>query len=98
MLRTSLAVAVLAMSFATSADAYITLNSTYSNLVTFNIVGFNGCQMQGVSMNGHLLAGQATDSALVGAKDADPRSTTAEIAPLAVEAVILPTGETVDLR
>jgi hypothetical protein len=98
MLRTSLAAAVMAMSFATSADAYISLNSTYSNIVTFNIAGFNGCQMQGVSLNGQSLAGQATDDVLVGAKDADPRSTTAEIAPLVVEAVVLPTGETMTLR
>jgi hypothetical protein len=93
MLRTSLAAAVTAMSFATSADAYISLNSTYSNIVTFNIAGFNGCQMQGVSMNGQSLAGQATDDVLAGAKDADPRAV-----PLAVEAVILPTGETMALR
>ena len=100
MLRTSLAaaVAITAMSFATSADAYITYNGTYSNYVTLNIVGFNGCQVQGVSMNGHPRAGQATDGGLAGAKDADRCSTTAEIAPLAAEAVILPTGETVDLR
>lgn len=100
MLRTSLvsALAVMAMSFATSADAYITFNGTYSNYITLNIVGFNGCQMQGVSMNGHPLAGQATDGVLAGAKDVDPRSTTAEITPLAVEAVVLPNGETVDLR
>ena len=90
MLRTSLAatVAITAMSFATSADAYIIFNGTYSNFVAFN-----GCQMQGVSMNGQPLAGQATDGALAGAKDADPRAV-----PLAVEAVILPTGETIDLR
>ena len=74
MLRISVAavVAVMAMSFATSADAYISLNGP--------------------------LAGPATDSSLPGAKDAGARAAAAKTVPLAVEAVILPTGETVDLR
>jgi hypothetical protein len=100
MLRTSFAaaVAVMAMSFATSADAYIAFNGTYSNIIVLNIVAFNGCQMQGVSMNGHPLASRPTVGALADAKDADPRAAAAETVRLAVEAVILPTGETVDLR
>jgi hypothetical protein len=85
MLRMSLAVAasVAAMSLATGADAFIIFNGVSTNLISYN---------------GPPLAGQATDGALAGAKDADPRSTTAEITLLAVEVVILPTGETVDLR
>ena len=90
MFRISLAVAasVAAMSLATSADA----------LLMFNGMSLNGASTNVVSFNGPPLAGQATDGSLAGAKDAGPRSATAETAPLAVEAVILPTGETVDLR
>lgn len=85
MLRMSLAAAasVAAMSLATGADAIIMFNGVSANLISFN---------------GQPLAGHVADGALDGAKDADPRSAGAEITPLAVEAVTLPTGETVDLR
>ena len=86
MFRISLAVvaSVAAMSLATSADA----------LIMFNGMSLNGASTNVISFNGQPLAGLPT----VGALDADPRAAAAKTAPLAVETVILPTGETVDLR
>jgi hypothetical protein len=90
MFRISLAVAasVAAMSLATSADALIMVNGMSLNGASTNVISFNG----------QPLAGLPTVGALAGAKDADPRAAVAKTEPLAVEAVILPTGETVDLR
>ena len=90
MFRISLAVAasVAAMSLATSADA----------LIMFNGISLNGASTNIISFNGQPLTGLPTIGASVGGKHADPRATVAKTVPLAVEAVILPTGETVDLR
>jgi hypothetical protein len=51
---------------------------------------------QGVSLHGYEQHAHLTSSAAVGAQDATPRA--APAIPLAVEAVILATGETVNLR
>ena len=90
MLRISLAVAasVAAMSLATSADARI----------MFNGISLNGASTNFISFNGQPLGGLPTAGASVGAKHAGPCAAAAKTVPLAVKAVILPTGETVDLR
>ena len=84
----AIAASVAATSLATSADA----------VVMFNGISLNGVSTNFISYNGQPLGGLPTVGASVGAKHAGPCAAAAKIVPLAVEAVILSTDETVDLR
>lgn len=57
-----------------------------------------GKEMQGISLHGRQLAGLRTDGVSAGARAANLHAAPAASEPFAAEAVILPTGETVDLR
>ena len=82
----AIAASVAATSLATSADAVVMFN------------GISGVSTNFISFNGQPLGGLPTAGASVGAKHAGPCAAAAKTVPLAVKAVILPTGETVDLR